>query len=137
MIKAENIFKSYNNDKTEVLRDVTLDIADGDFVVILGASGSGKSTLMNVLSGLERVDSGQITANGQSLDNLTDKQLTEFRKNNVGFVFQQYYLLPHLNVETNIKLGADLVRNDDYADINEGLGLADKLKKRPAELSGG
>lgn len=137
MIKVENIYKSYNNGKIEVLRDVSLEIADGDFAVILGASGSGKSTLMNALSGLERVDGGHITVNGQNLDNLTDKQLTEFRKNNVGFVFQQYYLLPHLNVETNIKLGADLAKNNNYADIIDGLGLTDKLKKRPAELSGG
>lgn len=137
MIKAENIFKSYNSGKTEVLRDVSLEIHDGDFVVILGASGSGKSTLMNVLSGLEKADSGQIIVNGQHLDTLTDKQLTEFRKYNVGFVFQQYYLLPHLNAEANIKLGADLAKNGNYTDIVNDLELTDKLKKRPAELSGG
>lgn len=137
MIKAENIYKSYNNGKIEVLRDVSLDIANGEFAVILGASGSGKSTLMNVMSGLEKADKGSIVINGQNLSELNDKQLTEFRKNNVGFVFQQYYLLPHLNVASNIKLGADLAKNTDYVGIIEALGLADKLNKKPSELSGG
>lgn len=137
MIKAEHIFKSFNNGKTEVLKDISLNISDGDFVVILGASGSGKSTLMNVLSGLEQADKGKITVNEQELTILNDRQLTEFRKNNIGFVFQQYYLLPHLNVESNIKLGADLVKNHNYAEIIESLGLTDKIKKRPSELSGG
>ncbi len=137
MIKAEHIFKSFNNGKTEVLKDISLNISDGDFVVILGASGSGKSTLMNVLSGLEQADKGKITVNEQELTILNDRQLTEFRKNNIGFVFQQYYLLPHLNVESNIKLGADLVKNHNYAEIIESLGLTDKIKKHPSELSGG
>lgn len=137
MITAQNIFKSYNNGKTEVLRDVSLDIADEEFVVILGASGSGKTTLMNVLSGLEQPDRGAVTVNGVELATLNDRQLTEFRKNNVGFVFQQYYLLPHLNVASNIKLGADLAKNTDYDSIVEALGLSDKLNKRPTELSGG
>lgn len=137
MIKAENIYKSYNNGKIEVLHDVSLTIADGEFAVILGASGSGKSTLMNVMSGLEKADKGQISVNDINLANLTDKQLTEFRKNYVGFVFQQYYLLPHLNVSSNIKLGADLANNNEYVEIIQALGLADKLNKRPSQLSGG
>lgn len=137
MIKVENIYKSYNNGKIEVLRDVSLDIADSEFAVILGASGSGKSTLMNVMSGLEKADKGTITINGQDITTLNDKQLTEFRKNNIGFVFQQYYLLPHLNAASNIKLGADLAKNNDYAEIIEALSLSDKLTKRPSELSGG
>lgn len=137
MISISNVYKSYNNGKIEVLRDVSLEIADGEFAVILGASGSGKSTLMNVMSGLEKADKGEVTVNGSDFSGLTDKQLTEFRKNYVGFVFQQYYLLPHLNVLNNVKLGADLAKNDNYDEIIQALGLADKLNKRPAELSGG
>jgi len=137
MIKAENIFKSYNNGKTEVLRDISLEIADGEFVVILGASGSGKSTLMNILSGLEQPNKGKVTVNEQELTALNDKQLTEFRKNNNAFVFQQYYLLPHLDVESNVKLGADLIKNSEYLEVIEALGLADKLNQKPAQLSGG
>ena len=137
MIKAEEIYKSYNNGKIKVLQDISLEIADGEFVVILGASGSGKSTLMNAMSGLEKPDKGSITVNGININELNDKQLTEFRKQHIGFVFQQYYLLPHLNVESNIKLGANLANNTDYGEIIKVLGLTDKLNKRPSELSGG
>ena len=137
MITAHNISKVYNNGKVEALKDVSLTINDGEFVVILGASGSGKSTLMNVLSGLEKADQGSVTVNGETLSAMNDKALTEFRRKNVGFVFQQYYLLPHLNVASNIKLGADLGKNTDYNEIIQALGLSDNLDKRPAELSGG
>ncbi len=137
MIKAEKIYKAYNNGKIKVLQDISLEIADGEFVVILGASGSGKSTLMNAMSGLEKPDKGSITVNSININELNDKQLTEFRKQHIGFVFQQYYLLPHLNVESNIKLGANLANNTDYGEIIKVLGLTDKLNKRPSELSGG
>ena len=137
MICVQSLYKSYNNGKTEVLRSISLSIDEGESAVILGASGSGKSTLMNVMSGLEKADKGEITVNGINLNALTDKQLTKFRKNYVGFVFQQYYLLPHLSVASNIKLGADLAKNDGFDEIIQALGLADKLNKRPSELSGG
>lgn len=137
MITANNICKSYNNGKTAVLKDISLQIDDGEFAVILGASGSGKTTLMSILSGLEKADTGDVTANGQNLSQLTDKQLTEFRKNNVAFVFQQYYLLPHLSVENNVKMGANLAQNNNYKDIILALGLDGKLKQKPGELSGG
>ncbi len=97
MIKAQNVVKLYNG--TEVLKKVSLTVNDGEFVVILGASGSGKSTLLSVLSGLERAESGTVECNGVELTNLSDRQLTEFRKREVGFIFQQYYLLSHLTVD--------------------------------------
>lgn len=139
MIVAENIAKGYTNGKTvtPVLKDVSLQIEDGDFAVVLGASGSGKSTLLSVISGLEKADSGSISANGEELSAMNEKQLTDFRKRNVGFVFQQYFLLPHLTVEGNIKLGANLAGNEDYETLIEAVGLGDKKNRRPAELSGG
>lgn len=139
MIIAQNVTKSYTNGKTvtPVLKDVSLEIADGDFAVILGASGSGKSTLLSVLSGLEKADGGRIEVQGEELSALNDKQLTDFRKRNVGFVFQQYFLLPHLSVESNVKLGAHLASNRDYAEIIEAVGLGEVKNRRPAELSGG
>ena len=117
MLEAKNIFKSFNNGNVRVLKDVCLDIAEGDFTVILGASGSGKSTLMSIISGLERPDSGTVTYNGIQLTALKDKELTDFRRKYVGFIFQQYYLLPHLSVENNVRLGADLAGNKNYKNI--------------------
>lgn len=137
MIEARHVDKSFKNGKVKVLKDVSLRIDGGSFVVILGASGSGKSTLMNVLSGLDRPDCGKIICGGINLSAMNDKALTEFRRKNVGFVFQQYYLLPHLTVDKNVRLGADLVKNKNYLEIIERVGLADKLKSKPYELSGG
>lgn len=135
MIKAQNVVKKYNSQ--EVLKGVSLDINDGEFVVILGASGSGKSTLLSLLSGLEKADSGLIECNGVRLDNLKDDELTKFRKEQVGFIFQQYFLLSHLNVDDNVKLGANLAANNDYGQIIEAVGLKDKMKSKPSQLSGG
>ncbi len=137
MIKAENVFKSFNGGAVEVLKGVSLEIEDGRFAVITGASGSGKSTLMNVLSGLERADSGTVLCNGENLSAMTEKELTCFRRRVTGFVFQQYYLLPHLSVLNNVKLGAELAKNTDFISIIEAVGLGGKIYKRPAELSGG
>ena len=137
MITATDLYKQFNGGAVKALRGVSLTIDDGKFYAIIGASGSGKSTLMNVLSGLERADSGSVVVDGCDLTEMTDKQLTEFRRNKVGFVFQQYYLLPHLSVEKNVRLGADLAHNSDYLRDIEAVGLSDKLKSKPHELSGG
>lgn len=139
MIKINNIHKSYGekNNQFEVLKGISLNIEEGDFVVLLGASGSGKSTLLNVVSGLEKPDSGEVFYNNENITVLSDKQLTEFRKKNIGFIFQQYYLLPNLNVEKNVKMGADLANNKEYEKIIEAVGLKEKRLKYPHELSGG
>lgn len=139
MIEIKNIYKSYGEkeNKIEVLKGIDLKINDGDFVVILGPSGSGKSTLLNVVSGLEHPDKGNIYYDGKDITKLNDKDLTEFRKNNIGFIFQQYYLLQNLTVDKNVRMGADLVSNKDYIKIIESVGLKDKLNKYPNELSGG
>lgn len=137
MISAKNIYKSFNGGAVRVLKDVSLEIQGGEFVVILGASGSGKSTLMSVLSGLERADEGTVSVNGEIISTMTDKQLTEFRRKNIGFIFQQYYLMPHLSVENNVKLGADLAKNKDFREVIKAVGLEDKVNSKPFELSGG
>ena len=113
MIEVKEIIKSYGNsdNKIQVLKGISLKIKDGDFAVILGASGSGKSTFLNVVSGLEYPDSGKVLYDGTDITTLSDKELTLFRKENVGFIFQQYYLLPNMSGE--------------------------KLHKYPSELSGG
>ena len=135
MITAKNIKKKYNDQ--EVLRGIDLKIDKNEFVVILGASGSGKSTLLNILSGLEKSDSGEVVYDNESISDYSEKQLTKFRKDKIGFVFQQYYLLNNLTVEQNVKVGANLADNKEYVDIIKDLGLEDKLSKYPNELSGG
>lgn len=139
MIEVKDIIKSYGNGESwfQVLKGISLEIRDGDFVVILGASGSGKSTLLNVISGLERPDSGQVFYDTTDITALSDHELTTFRKANVGFIFQQYYLLPNMNVDKNVKMGADLADNKDYKAVIEAVGLGEKLHKYPSELSGG
>ena len=121
----------------DVLRGINLSVDENDFVVILGASGSGKSTLLNILSGLEKSDSGEVVYNNESISDYSEKQLTKFRKDKIGFVFQQYYLLNNLTVEQNVKVGANLANNKEYVDIIKELGLEDRLSKYPNELSGG
>lgn len=135
MIRLKEICKSYNG--REVLRGINLEIADRDYLVILGASGSGKSTLLNVLSGLEKPDSGHVYFGEEDLSQLTEAQLTAFRRAQTAFIFQQYFLLPNLTVEQNVKMGANLAGNQDYVRILEALGLGDKLQHYPSQLSGG
>lgn len=139
MIEAKDIIKSYGSGESrfQVLKRISLEIKDGDLVVILGASGSGKSTLLNVLSGLERPDSGEVLYDGTDIAALSDNELTAFRKENVGFIFQQYYLLPNMDVDKNVKMGADLANNKDYRETIKAVGLGEKLHKYPSELSGG
>lgn len=139
MIKAREINKFYGSGESrfQVLKNISLTIEDGDFVVILGASGSSKSTLLNVLSGLERAESGQIFYDDTEITGLTDKELTAFRRKKIGFIFQQYYLLQNMNVGKNVKMGADLAVNSDYKAILKEVGLENKLYKFPSELSGG
>ena len=135
MIRLKGIRKSYNG--REVLKGIDLEIADQDYLVILGASGSGKSTLLNVLSGLEKPDSGHVYYGEEDLSQLTEAQLTAFRRAQIAFIFQQYFLLPNLTVEQNVKMGANLAGNQDYVRILEALGLGDKLQYYPSQLSGG
>ena len=139
MLEATDITKSYGSGESRnpVLKGISLTIPTGAFAVILGASGSGKSTLLNILSGLERPESGSVRYDGEEITALPDAALTAFRRKNVGFIFQQYYLLPDMTVEKNVRMGADLAGNRDYREILRAVGMEDKLKKYPSELSGG
>ena len=96
MIEIRNLTKYYGNGESrfKALDDVTVNISDGEFIVILGASGSGKSTFLNVISGLEEIDGGSVTYDGRQLENMSEKELTKFRRDNTAYIFQQYYLLP-------------------------------------------
>ena len=135
MIELKGVRKSYG--ANEVLKGIDLRIEEQDYLVILGASGSGKSTLLNILSGLEKPDQGEVLYDGGNIASLSESQLTKFRKNQVAFIFQQYYLLQELTVVQNVKMGAHLAKNQDYLSIIEAMGLMEKLHQYPSELSGG
>lgn len=139
MIELHNIEKSYGTKENRfpVLKGISARIEDGAFAVILGASGSGKSTLLHVMSGLERPDRGSVIYDGRDITGLSDRALTAFRRDTVGFIFQQYYLLPDMTVDKNVRMGADLAGNTDYRDIIASVGLQEKLHKYPSSLSGG
>ena len=139
MITINNLTKYYGKGESQfkALDDVSLTVNDGEYIVILGASGSGKSTFLNAISGLETIDGGTIAYNNNQIDKMSEKELTKFRKENTAFIFQQYYLLPHLNVEKNVKMGADLANNKEISSFIEAVGLKEKSKKFPSELSGG
>ena len=135
MIELKGVRKSYG--ANEVLKGIDLRIEEQDYLEILGASGSGKSTLLNILSGLEKPDQGEVLYDGENIASLSESQLTKFRKNQVAFIFQQYYLLQELTVVQNVKMGAHLAKNQDYLPIIEEMGLKEKIHQYPSELSGG
>ena len=139
MIELKEVRKSYGRgeSRTEVLKGISATVRDHSFTVILGASGSGKSTLLNVASGLERPDSGKVLYDQRDITECSEEELTAFRKENIGFIFQQYYLLPNMNVDKNVKMGADLAGNKEYRELIEAMGLGGKLDKYPGQLSGG
>ena len=125
------------------LRGVDLDLPAGRFTAVMGPSGSGKSTLMHCLAGLDQPTAGEVVVAGQRLDGLTDDELTRFRRDRVGFVFQAFNLLPMLTAEQNIRLPAELAGRSTRAlrerfdQVVDTLGIRDRLAHRPAELSGG
>jgi putative ABC transport system ATP-binding protein len=139
MIEVKDLTKYYGDKegRFKALDNVSVSIKDGEFIVILGASGSGKSTFLNVISGLETIDAGSVSFDGHELSKMSEKELTKFRKDNTAYIFQQYYLLPHLNVEKNVRMGADLAGTKDFSSYLEAVGLKEKAKKFPSQLSGG
>jgi putative ABC transport system ATP-binding protein len=139
MITLKNIQKKFGSGETEViaLNEINLTIESGTLAVLLGPSGSGKSTLLNVMSGLDKINNGQIKYNETDISQYNQKKLTEFRKDKIGFIFQAYYLLPNLTVRDNIELGANLNNQKEYQQLVSDLGLSEHLHKYPHQLSGG
>lgn len=124
--------------ETVALRTIDLTIEEGEFVVILGPSGSGKSTLLNVISGLDTVSSGRITFREHVLTDLTEDEMTTFRRDHLGFIFQQYNLLQNLTVHENVQIAADLSEQPlDIGGLLAAVGMADARNKYPRQLSGG
>jgi putative ABC transport system ATP-binding protein len=141
--RAVGVTKAYGTGAAAVtaLDDISVDIRRGRFTAIMGPSGSGKSTLMHALAGLDTVDSGEVWIGETQLNTLSDKGLADLRRNRVGFVFQQFNLLPTLSAEENILLPLAIAKrkpNQAWFDqVVAAVGLADRLTHRPSELSGG
>jgi len=139
-INVQNLKKSYSSgeSKNEVLKGVNLTLEKGQIGVLLGPSGSGKSTLMNLIGGIDRADSGSIQVDGLELTGLDDDQLTDYRRDAVGFIFQFYNLIPNLTVTENIEVVANIAGNPlDVDTVLEAVGLEAKKRSFPRELSGG
>lgn len=143
ILETKNLVKIYGKDTNLVkaLDDVSIEVKEGEFAAIIGTSGSGKSTLLNMIGGLDRPTSGETFISSKSISNMKDEELTIFRRRNIGFIFQNYNLVPILNVYENIVLPIELdgVKIDkEYVDsIIETLGLKEKLSNMPNNLSGG
>lgn len=124
--------------RQEVLRGMNLSVAKGEICVLLGPSGSGKSTLLNIIGGIDSADSGYISIHGDKLEDMGEKELTQYRRKHLGYVFQMYNLIGNLNVKENIEVGAYLSDNAlDIDDLLHTLGLYEHQYKLPNQLSGG
>lgn len=143
ILQTKDLKKYYGSEPniTKALNGVTLSVAEGEFVAVVGTSGSGKSTLLHMCGGLDIPTSGEVIISEQNLSQMNDEELTIFRRRNIGFVFQNYNLIPILNVYENIVVPVDLdggtVDKDYCEEVINLLGLTDKLTEMPANLSGG
>ena len=145
IIQTRGVTKVYNPDKIPVhaLRGVDLDIEAGEFTAIVGPSGSGKTTLLNIIGGLDRPSDGTVSVGGTAINDLSDNQLIDFRKEIIGFVFQAYNLIPVLTAQENVEFVMLLQkrsaqeRHQRSQELLMAVGLEDQVNKRPAEMSGG
>ena len=124
--------------RVEVLNGIDAEIEKGEICVLLGPSGSGKSTLLNIIGGIDSADSGYIAINGEKTADMNEKMLTLYRRKHLGYIFQQYNLIPNLNIKENVEIGAYLSDNPlDTDEILKTLGLYEHRHKLPNQLSGG
>lgn len=139
-LSLSNVCKKYRTGEVEVdaLSDVSFEIEDGEFAVVLGSSGAGKTTLLNLLGGMDTATAGEIVLDGKNVTNLNKRGLCEYRRNDVGFVFQFYNLMPNLTALENVEIAVEICKNalDPKAVLGE-VGLGERLKNFPSQLSGG
>lgn len=139
-LEVKNVKKSYGKDASfiQVLKGITVNVEKGQMCVIQGTSGSGKSTLLNCIGGLDLMDSGSVLVDGQEIFGLKPDALADYRRDNLGFIFQFYNLVPNLTVEENIQVCEYLSDNPlDMDELLDTLGLSEHRNKFPSELSGG
>lgn len=140
VLTLKNVKKEYYVGEITIpaVEDVSFELNEGEFVVILGASGAGKTTLLNLLGGMDRATSGEIVIDGKNITKFNKKELSNYRRNDVGFVFQFYNLMPNLTALENVEIAIEICDNHvDPKTVLEEVGLADRLNNFPAELSGG
>lgn len=139
-VEFKNVSKVYKTGEVEIhaLRDVNFEINKGEFCVIVGASGAGKTTILNILGGMDTLSGGTVTLDGNDISAMNKKQLTAYRRYDVGFVFQFYNLVQNLTALENVELASQICRAPmDASKILEQVGLSERMKNFPAQLSGG
>jgi putative ABC transport system ATP-binding protein len=139
-IKLENVKKTYVMGEVEIhaVNDVSFSIDKGEFVIILGASGAGKSTILNLLGGMDQATSGKIVVDGNEISSFNTKQLTKYRREEIGFVFQFYNLVQNLNALENVELAVEICSNPlNPVEVLHGVGLKNRMDNFPSQLSGG
>ncbi|MBQ1538274.1 MAG: ABC transporter ATP-binding protein [Ruminococcus sp.] len=139
-LEIKNVKKSFGEGESrqEVLKGIDLEVNKGEICVLLGPSGSGKSTLLNIIGGIDTADEGYISINGEKTADMNEKALTRYRRRHLGYIFQQYNLIPNLNIKENVEVGAYLSDSPlDVDDLLKTLGLYEHRHKLPNQLSGG
>lgn len=139
-IEVINSYKRYKMGDTEIVanNDVTFSVEEGELAIILGASGAGKSTVLNILGGMDTNDEGKVIIDGKDISDYNAKQLTRYRREDVGFVFQFYNLVPNLTAKENVELASEIVSDaSDPVSVLEDVGLGKRINNFPAQLSGG
>lgn len=139
-LELKNVGKQYKTGAVTVdaLKDVSFELEDGEFAVVLGSSGAGKTTLLNLLGGMDAATEGQIVLDGKEVTSLNKRGLTEYRRNDVGFVFQFYNLMPNLTALENVEIAVEICKDHlDPKEVLTEVGLAERLSNFPAQLSGG
>ena len=139
-IEFKNVYKEYEMGEITIkaLENTNFEIEKGELVVIVGPSGAGKTTTLNILGGMDNLTRGKVKIAGKDISNYNRKQLTEYRRNDIGFVFQFYNLVQNLTAIENVELATEISKNPlDPSEVLEGVGLKDRMKNFPSQLSGG
>ena len=139
-IEMKNSYKRYKSGQSEIIanNDISFEIEKGELAIILGSSGAGKSTVLNILGGMDTNDEGNVLIDGKDISTFNEKELTNYRRNDVGFVFQFYNLVPNLTAKENVELASEIVKDAlDATEVLQSVGLGERIDKFPAQLSGG
>lgn len=139
-IEMKNSYKRYKSGQSEIIanNDISFEIEKGELAIILGSSGAGKSTILNILGGMDTNDEGNVLIDGKDISTFNEKELTNYRRNDVGFVFQFYNLVPNLTAKENVELASEIVKDAlDATEVLQSVGLGERIDNFPAQLSGG